>query len=253
MQSNVLLTFCLVAAASLPTAFAHGVITAVQGSGGGAFGMVESTPRDGTRTNPFQTDASIIRDREIASGKASACGRTLAGGVNDIAADMQAAASAGMASIGEDGKVRMTLHQVNGDGGGPYICDMDTSATGNSFTPMTIDTNIPGKNSRSRARASDFPLVASMPAGAVCSGGSDGQTCLVRCRNSANAGPFGGCVAVTQAGSKPTKRELSDEDIRQAELAELASDFLEPSLAKRELSDEDIRQAEIAELDSEFA
>uniref|UniRef100_A0A0S1MKF4 Secreted protein n=1 Tax=Phakopsora pachyrhizi TaxID=170000 RepID=A0A0S1MKF4_PHAPC len=91
MQSNFLLAFCLIAAVSVPVSRAHGVITSVEGANGqtgSAFGMVESTPRDGTRTNPFQTDSSIIRDREVSSGKASACGRTLAGGNNDIASDM---------------------------------------------------------------------------------------------------------------------------------------------------------------------
>uniref|UniRef100_A0A0S1MJ21 Secreted protein n=1 Tax=Phakopsora pachyrhizi TaxID=170000 RepID=A0A0S1MJ21_PHAPC len=177
MQSNFLLAFCLIAAVSVPVSRAHGVITSVEGANGqtgSAFGMVESTPRDGTRTNPFQTDSSIIRDREVSSGKASACGRTLAGGNNDIASDMSS-------------------------GGGPYSCEVDTTATGDNFKKMNIDTNVPGKNSRSRAKATEFPLVATMPAGATCTGGADGQTCLVRCRNAANAGPFGGCVAVTQA------------------------------------------------------
>ena len=34
-----------------------------------------------------------------------------------------------------------------------------------------------------------------MPAGATCTGGANGDACLVRCRNAAAAGPFGGCVA----------------------------------------------------------
>jgi len=38
-----------------------------------------------------------------------------------------------------------------------------------------------------------------MPTGASCSGGPDGNACIVRCRNP--AGPFGGCVAVTLGGA----------------------------------------------------
>jgi len=202
MQSQILFTLCLIAVASVPSAFAHGVITAVQGengNGGSGFGMVPSTPRDGTRRNPFQTDSGIIRDRDIARGKASGCGRTLAGGPINMAAAMAEAESAGVPSIGADGQVKMTLHQVNGDGAGPYTCDIDASGMGTNFTPMMVVTNIPGSNSRSRAKAQDFPLVAQIPNGMTCTGGSDGQTCVVRCRNAANAGPFGGCVAVTQA------------------------------------------------------
>ncbi|KAG9103533.1 hypothetical protein FRC06_010109 [Ceratobasidium sp. 370] len=100
---------------------AHGVLVAVNGANGvkaQGFGVVESTPRDGTRRNPFQTDSSIIRDKEIASGDADACGRTLAGGVNNMAAMLEAASSAGLPSVAADGTVSMTLHQVNGDGAG---------------------------------------------------------------------------------------------------------------------------------------
>lgn len=63
------------------------------------------------------------------------------------------------------GLVTMTLHQVNGDGAGPYECGCSADASGASFTPMTVVTNVPGRNSRSDARAEDFPLVAQMPAG----------------------------------------------------------------------------------------
>jgi hypothetical protein len=43
-----------------------------------------------------------------------------------------------------------------------------------------------------------------MPAGMTCSGGNNGDTCVVRCRNSALAGPFGGCGAVTNAVAAST-------------------------------------------------
>ncbi len=34
-----------------------------------------------------------------------------------------------------------------------------------------------------------------MPSGIICTGGPNGDACVVRCRNAAIAGPFGGCVA----------------------------------------------------------
>ena len=34
-----------------------------------------------------------------------------------------------------------------------------------------------------------------------CAGGPNGDACIMRCRNSAIAGPFGSCVAVTNANS----------------------------------------------------
>ncbi|CAE6525781.1 unnamed protein product, partial [Rhizoctonia solani] len=181
---------------------AHGALVAVTGANGvngQGFGIVDSTPRDGTRRNPFQTDTSIIRDKEIASGDAGACGRTLAGGVNDMAAQMEAAASAGLPAAAADGTVTMTIHQINGDGAGPYECGVSADASGKSFAAMKVVTNVPGQNSRSNAKAQDFALVAQMPAGTTCTGGPNGDACVVRCRNAARAGPFGGCAAVTNA------------------------------------------------------
>ncbi|QRV75502.1 hypothetical protein RhiJN_03517 [Ceratobasidium sp. AG-Ba] len=251
MFSKATLVSVLFALSAISSVSAHGVLVAATGANGvkaQGFGVVESTPRDGTRRNPFQTDSSIIRDREIDSGKASACGRTLAGGVNDIAAQMEAAASAGMPSANADGTIEMTLHQVNGDGAGPYTCDVSTDGTGQSFVAMKVVTNVPGTNSRSNAKATDFPLVAQMPAGASCTGGPNGDACLVRCRNAARAGPFGGCVAVTAAGAgaatgagtagtagtKATKKVATRSDSDDVSLEE-ADEALAEDLYKRAL------------------
>ncbi|KAG8739991.1 hypothetical protein FRC10_004870 [Ceratobasidium sp. 414] len=220
----------LTAAASVS---AHGVLVAVNGANGvdaQGFGVVESTPRDGTKRNPFQTDSSIIRDKEIASGAADACGRTLAGGVNNMATMLEAASSAGLPSAAADGTVSMTLHQVNGDGAGPYTCEVSADASGQSFVAMKVVTNVPGKNSRSNAKAQDFPLVAQMPANAQCTGGPNGDACIVRCRNAARAGPFGGCAAVTNAAPAAAPANKRDVSITEAEAA-LAED-----LEKRDVS-----------------
>ncbi|KAJ1307400.1 hypothetical protein OPQ81_001505 [Rhizoctonia solani] len=198
---------------------AHGALVAVTGSNGvngQGFGIVESTPRDGTRRNPFQTDTSIIRDKEIANGDAGPCGRTLAGGVNDMAAQMEAAASAGLPAAGEDGTVTMTIHQVNGDGAGPYECGVSADGSGKSFAAMK-----------------DFALVAQMPAGTTCTGGPNGDACVVRCRNAARAGPFGGCAAVTNAAVAKTKR--SEVTIAEAEAA-LAEDLERRSFKREEVT-----------------
>ena len=54
-----------------------------------AFGIVDTTPRNGATREPFQVDTSIIRDRDMAT--AGVCGKTLAGGPNDVTAGMKAA------------------------------------------------------------------------------------------------------------------------------------------------------------------
>lgn len=54
-----------------------------------------------------------------------------------------------------------------------------------------------------QGEASDFPLVAAIPATQNCTGTVAGQdnVCLVRCQNDARAGPFGGVVPVQMAGA----------------------------------------------------
>ncbi|KEP50220.1 putative gEgh 16 protein [Rhizoctonia solani 123E] len=146
---------------------AYGAIVAATGGNGvtgQAFGIVDSAPRDGAKRNPFQTDTSIIRDKEIASGDVQPCGRTLAGGVNNMAAQLATASSGGLPSVGSDGSVTMTVHQINGDGAGPYTCDVSADASGQKFVAMKVTTNVPGQKSRSKAKATDFSLVPQMPA-----------------------------------------------------------------------------------------
>lgn len=74
----------------------------------------------------------------------------------------------------------MTLHQVNGDGAGPYTCEIDTTGTGNNFQPMTVVTNVPGEGGNSGARAEDFPLTVQIPAGTTLTGGAAGNMGLIR-------------------------------------------------------------------------
>lgn len=61
-----------------------------------------------------------------------------------------------MPQISQGGMVMMTLHQVNGDGAGPYDCMIDSTGTGTQWVNMQVATNVPGENSRSRAKATDF-------------------------------------------------------------------------------------------------
>jgi hypothetical protein len=88
----------------------------------------ETTPRDGATRNPFQQDSTRFRN-----AAADACGETLGGGTNDPATQVPAmlAANGGqMPQISAGGMVMMTLHQVNGDGAGPYECMIDSTGAG---------------------------------------------------------------------------------------------------------------------------
>lgn len=56
-----------------------------------------------------------------------------------------------------------------------------------------------------------------------CLGGSNGATCIIRCRNTAVAGPFGGCVPVimegaTAAAKRSVPEESEDIDVPSKEI-----------------------------------
>lgn len=134
-----------------PLVAGHGAIiaaTAPAGGSGMALGIVSTTPRDGTRRDPFQQDATRFK-----GDAADTFGETLGGGNNDLEAGTQAI----MAETGDmlpqvtpGGQVQMTVHQVNGDGAGPYDCMIDAEGTGATWTPIDVATQVPGDNGRNR-------------------------------------------------------------------------------------------------------
>lgn len=204
----------------------HAAIIGATGELGGsamALGVDPSTPRDGTRRDPFQADSTRFK-----GASADTFGETVGAGQNDLETGTKAI----MAMTGDQlpqvragGTVDMTLHQVNGDGGGPYDCMINSDATGATWTNINVVTTPPGQNSRNRVSKpvrhqiftsltitqdgamTDFPLRAQIPADQACTGTVAGQNnvCLVRCQNAARAGPFGGVVPVqmNQPGNTP--------------------------------------------------
>ena len=152
--------------------------------------MISSTPRDGSTRVPFEQDTAIIRKGEEKSGKASACGRTLANGSIDIPSSIseQIAQFGSLPAITPGQDFPMTLHQVNQDGAGPYKCEIDTTGTGDNFQPLTVTTNVPGAGGNSGARAQDFPLAVAIPEGITLTGGPTGNVGLIR------KDPYGGVI-----------------------------------------------------------
>lgn len=223
----------LVATCFFSLAAGHGALTEVKGLNGitGTALAITNTPRTGAGARPFQQDTSVIRDRDISSGATSACGKTKESGAFDMMAMTDAvAAKNGMKlpSIRAGETIDMTIHQINQDGAGPYSCDI--SADGATFMRMEVTKNVPGVGSLSLATARDFPLVVRVPESMTsCSGGSNGATCMIRCRNAAVAGPFGGCApvvleeatAIVPIPSVAAKRSVADEIITEAEAEEL--------------------------------
>ncbi|KAI6084806.1 hypothetical protein F4821DRAFT_164903 [Hypoxylon rubiginosum] len=200
---KTIVAFGLIATAQLVAS--HGVITDATGDAGGSgmgLGVDTSTPRDGTRRNPFQQDSTRFR-----GDQADTFGETVGAGDNDLEQGTQAI----MAETGDQlpqitagGELKMTLHVVNADGAGPYTCMINDDGTGANWDDIQVTQSPPGDDSRDRdAAETDFPLTASIPADQECTGTVAGQdnACLVRCQNGARAGPFGGVVPVQMANT----------------------------------------------------
>ncbi|RKU46885.1 hypothetical protein DL546_009161 [Coniochaeta pulveracea] len=195
--------------ALLGVAHGHGVILRAQGIASSpnsvGFQVDENIARNCTTISPCQQDATIIRDAEIAANIVNECGRTELTGNIDVGENTENALAAGKVTKVKAGtELTVTIHQVNADGAGPYVCDLDeTSNSGIISQNLTVTNNVPGVNGLSQAKAQAFNITVKMPDNLSCTGASTGNICTVRCRNNAVAGPFGGCFAVQQVDVTP--------------------------------------------------
>ncbi|KAK8214825.1 hypothetical protein M8818_002408 [Zalaria obscura] len=183
------------------------------------FPVDSALARNCTTISPCQQDATIIRDAEISLNIVNGCGRTELAGNIDIGEQTEdELAKNRVTKVTAGSTLSVTVHQVNADGAGPYVCDLDqssgytppqhfvtpplTPSAGNAntdFVPLTVTNNVPGVNGLSQAKEQDFTIKVALPSDLNCVGASTGNICTVRCRNNALAGPFGGCFAIQQS------------------------------------------------------
>ncbi|KAI0845442.1 hypothetical protein F5Y00DRAFT_265538 [Daldinia vernicosa] len=198
-------------ASLLAVAQAHGVILGAQGIQGSpesvGFKVEPELARNCTSISPCQQDTTIIRDAEIAANVVNECGRTELSGNIDIGENTENALAAGAVTQVKAGtQVKVTIHQVNADGAGPYACDLvEAGNNGVISQNLTVENNVPGVNGFSQAKTQQFEILVNMPDNFTCSGSSAGNVCTVRCRNNALAGPFGGCFPVQQVDVEPSQ------------------------------------------------
>ncbi|VBB81112.1 Putative protein of unknown function [Podospora comata] len=204
---------------------AHGVILAAQGEADSppsvGFMVNDAIARNCTSINPCQMDTTIIRDAEIAAGTVNSCGRTKLNGNIDVGTVTENALAEGaVTAVRQGSSVEVTIHQVNADGAGPYTCELDEgSNSGIMSHELVVSNNIPGQNGLSQAAEQEFTITVTMPDDMKCIGGSTGNVCTVRCRNAAQAGPFGGCFAVQQIDVEPainTAKDITTADTLEA-------------------------------------
>ncbi|KAI5918645.1 hypothetical protein F4810DRAFT_561241 [Camillea tinctor] len=188
---------------------AHGVILGAQGIKGSpesvGFQVNPELARNCTSISPCQQDTTIIRDQEIIDNVVNECGRTELAGNIDIGENTENALAAGAVTQVQSGtQMIVTIHQVNADGAGPYTCDLVEAGNNGIITQnLTVEDNVPGVNGLSQAKFQDFNIKVNMPDNFTCTGSSAGNVCTVRCRNNAQAGPFGGCFPVQQVDVTP--------------------------------------------------
>ncbi|KAF2646901.1 hypothetical protein P280DRAFT_465047 [Massarina eburnea CBS 473.64] len=194
--------------AAVATVNAHSAIIKAVGDGKGAsqgFLVDQQLARNCTTISPCQQDSVIIRDQEITQNIVNQCGRTEIAGNIDVGAETENELAAGrMAQVSAGGVMKVTLHQVNADGAGPYECDLDmtNNAGPANNVALKVTNNVPGANGLSQNKEQQFTINVQMPKDMNCIGASTGDICTVRCRNNALAGPFGGCFAVQQTDGK---------------------------------------------------
>ncbi|KAI5926493.1 hypothetical protein F4810DRAFT_541040 [Camillea tinctor] len=135
-----------------------------------------------------------------------------AGTKTETAAETNVAASAGQGSTSglptcaDDGSITMTFRQINQDGAGPLTAAVDGTSGGtdaSAFQDAEVTQDVPGLGFQglSLATNTDFPVTVQMPAGMTCDATVAGvdNVCVVRVRNGAAAGPFGGSAAFTMS------------------------------------------------------
>ncbi|KAB8213454.1 hypothetical protein BDV33DRAFT_229495 [Aspergillus novoparasiticus] len=120
---------------------------------------------------------------------------------NGIQSTLGYGAAHGLPTPDGRGVLRMTYHVVNQDGGGPLTADVDYTSGGKlpqAFKSVMITKNIPGVEGFSTSSTMDYELQVQV--GTEKCRGSVGRArnvCIIRVRNSAIAGPFGGSGAFT--------------------------------------------------------
>ncbi|KAI1154265.1 cell surface protein [Nemania diffusa] len=126
---------------------------------------------------------------------------------NAVAASAGQGATSGLPTCADDGSINMTFRQINQDGAGPLKADVDGTSGGtdvDAFKTAAVKVDVPGiVAGLSPATNTDFPITVQMPEGMTCDatvGGVD-NVCVVRVRNNAIAGPFGGSAAFTQSAA----------------------------------------------------
>ncbi|KAF3191578.1 hypothetical protein TWF788_006175 [Orbilia oligospora] len=181
----------------------HALIISIQGlvdgKNAGPMGQAMGYDRAVPLNGQDLRHVPIFDQRSIATW--NGCGKNILTGTLSPSKVATAQASRGeIAQAKAGGQLFMVLHQVNGDGNGPFTCAINTdgSAKRGSFKKVDIAKQVPGQNPDLNAvSATNHPLIVNLPANLECTGtfGNKDKVCIIRCQNFAINGPFGSCAA----------------------------------------------------------
>ncbi|KAI0315269.1 hypothetical protein OF83DRAFT_1085071 [Amylostereum chailletii] len=196
---------------AVSSVYGHAFINSIDGANGvSGIGLGVTfngeVPRGGTTEQLFQVDTPVLKDQAT-----NPCGATLLAGSIDIATSMATVSTAfgGLPSVPANGQLTMGVFQVNADGGGPFVAEVNTDATGATWTALNVVSQPPGVNGILHNGPANSSITVEVPATTKCTGGSNGNACLIRLNNGGpgtgslanGAGPFGGCAAFTTDAS----------------------------------------------------
>jgi hypothetical protein len=210
-MATALVLAALLCGAMAGEARGHSVILSAQGLKAGnpagpvgqALAVDPSTPRTYAAVEPNQRDTTIFNQRAMSLW--SGCGQTIEFGVHKPEELIPKLASKGqIAQALAGGQLSMVLHQINGDGNGPYTCAVDSTATARkgSWKKIEVAKQVPGQSPELNAVVTtQFPFIVNLPSDLQCTGSfalANGTVkkniCLLRCQNFAENGPYGACV-----------------------------------------------------------
>ncbi|KAF3912749.1 hypothetical protein ABW20_dc0102745 [Dactylellina cionopaga] len=122
------------------------------------------------------------------------------GSINVDAWTSKMAQSKTIPQVYPGGILYMKVHQINPDGGGPYICQIDFAGKGDKWEsqPLQMLANVDGQGGLNPFKLRQWTIMAQLPKDLTCSGSYGGadNICMVRCNNEAANGPFGGCIPI---------------------------------------------------------
>ncbi|KAK6523844.1 hypothetical protein TWF281_001812 [Arthrobotrys megalospora] len=116
--------------------------------------------------------------------------------------------------VSAGGWMKLTLHQINQDGGGPFKCKIDETGVGQlNWRWVKVSQNVPGnKYSINKYKLKRWTLTLHLPKDLNCKGSNSGKDnlYLIRCQNAAQNGPFGGCIPFEQYRPPPPEPAKPD-------------------------------------------